>query len=91
MHWAPQTALWLIPRTAFDFIGRLESLDADLPHVLQRIFPDATESGPEKIVRAGPPATGAKDKVRSMLTPRQIDRVSALYRQDIKELGYDFM
>ncbi len=91
LHWAPQTSLFLIPRGEFDFIGRVEKLDRDLNFVLERLFAAQTAGGRPRIIRAGPPPTGAREKVRAMLEPRQIDRVSQLYENDITALGYEFM
>jgi len=91
VHWAPQTAMLLIPEADFDFIGKVESLDKDLAFVLQRIFPDHPGGEDRKIGRAGPPPTGAQDKVHTMLNRRQMDRIAQLYERDITALGYAFM
>lgn len=90
-HWAPQTSLFLIPQAEFDFIGRVETLEADLEFVLGRLFPDRARQGRMEISRSGPRATGAKDRVDELLAPANIARVSRLYEADIAGLGYAFL
>lgn len=91
VHWAPQTALLLIPLAAFDFVGKVENLDHDLNHVLQRIFPGQPQRGWPAFGRAGPPPTGAQDKVSSWCNRQQLDRIAACYENDITALGYRFL
>ncbi len=91
VHWAPQTALLLIPLVSFDFVGKVENLDQDLLQVLQRLFPDQAHRTAVKFGRAGPPPTGAQDKVFSWCTRQQRDRIAALYENDITALGYYFL
>lgn len=85
-HWAPQSSILLIPPTAFDFIGHIESLDRDLTTVLQRIQSSSTELDIKSVLSN---ATGADNKLQKYYTPDSVDIVRALYRQDFEILGYD--
>jgi len=82
IHWAPQTALLLLPPERFDWIGRFETLDTDLTEILTRIFgPQAAPQG-----RAGP-----RSDARSALsryTPETAETVARLYAADFEAFGY---
>jgi hypothetical protein len=64
-HWAPQTMLCGLGEVPYDFVGRLETLDRDVRHVLQELgrpeerFPTQDE--------IGFPATGASAGILSNL------------------------
>lgn len=83
-HWAPQSALMLIPVEQFDYIGKVENLSADLAFIKQRIRPDIAE--PVTSMKAN--ATGAKDKLIEYYSPELIQKVRDLYRQDFEAFGY---
>lgn len=85
MHWAPQSEILLLPLEMFDFIGRVENLDADLAHIVTTIWgPDASKG----MVQAGK-KTGARDKVREAYGPQEIEIVNRLFARDFEVLGYD--
>jgi hypothetical protein len=83
-HWAPQSALMLIPVEQFDYVGKVENLSADLAFIKQRIRPDVAE--PVTSMKAN--ATGAKDKLIEYYSPELIQKVRDLYRQDFEAFGY---
>jgi hypothetical protein len=83
-HWTPQVHLMLLPLDRFDFIGRVERLDADLAHVMGRVFPDAPPAPPK---RAGP-RTDSRKRYDEAYTPEARALVERLYREDFAALGY---
>lgn len=83
-HWAPQSALMLIPVEQFDYIGKVENLSADLAYIKQRIRPETAE--PVTSMKAN--ATGAKDKLIEYYSPELIQKVRDIYRQDFEVFGY---
>lgn len=85
MHWAPQSAFMLLPLDRYDFIGKVETLDTDLPHILERVF------GPERVkgMARGGLTTGASDKVARAYGPREVEIVNRLYARDFEAFGYD--
>lgn len=84
-HWAPQTDLLLLPLDAFDQIGRVESLNADLRKVEEALgIPSELQIEPTL-----GNATGASDKLRRYYTEASLsERVVQLYRADFEALGY---
>lgn len=83
-HWAPQTQLLLLPVAKFDFIGRVESLDADLTQVMQRIFGD---EGPVAVPRRGP-ASSSRSLSATAFTPEVTAILDRVYAEDFEVLGY---
>lgn len=82
-HWMRQTRiLGLADR--MDFVGKLESLDADLDAIFARIG----GAGPDQIPRAGPPATAASSKVREYYDAECAALVERAYREDFERFGY---
>ncbi|MCH8544905.1 MAG: sulfotransferase family protein [Alcanivorax sp.] len=85
-HWAPQTALMLIPVEDFDFIGKVESLDQDLATITARIHGEAESFTTSN---AGPPSTGASKKLRQYYhDERLISAVRDIYQADFARLSY---
>lgn len=86
IHWAPQTSICPLPVASLNFIGHVESLDADLGTLVGKLFPGQ---------RYDQPATRQRDRqhaVRKLETYYDEDlrrRVFALYRRDFEELGYE--
>ncbi len=69
----------------FDFVGRFESLDRDLPKVLGRIRDDF-----ETFVASDKRnATSAAEKLDEFYTPELSDLVYAKYRIDFDTFNYD--
>ncbi|MCV0371067.1 sulfotransferase family protein [Filomicrobium sp.] len=84
-HWAPQSSILLLPIDRFDFIGRVEALNADLATVFAALdFPL-----PDKFSRAGPPATKAAEMMREHYTDECREIVARLYRTDFEAFGYE--
>lgn len=83
-HWTPQVHLMLLPLAAFDFIGRVERLEADLGQVMARVFPDAP---PAPANRAGP-RTDSSRRLAEAYTPEALALVARLYAEDFAALGY---
>jgi len=84
-HWAPQADCLLLPPEHFDFMGRFEWLDDDLSHVVHRVF-GATAPA---ISRAGPPSTGARDKLADHYCSEARAIVQRHFAVDFEMLGYD--
>ncbi len=84
-HWAPQVSLLPRDRNRLDFIGRLESIDSDLPALIDKLF------GEESLVEVhnwDPHRTGSANKLAHYYDGAAIDRVRALYREDFEAFGY---
>lgn len=84
-HWAPQHALMLMPIDAFDFIGKVETLDADLGYIQSRIWPDIAES----ITSMKANATNAAGKLERYYESDLIERVRTMYRLDFEAFDYE--
>ena len=83
-HWAPQRAMLLIPVERLDFIGRVETLEADLVHVQQRLCPDRAATMKSFLANA----TGSRDKLAQYYDASLVDRVRRLYQADFETFGY---
>lgn len=84
VHWAPQTDLFVVPFDRFDFVGRVERLEADLDALLGHLF---GASGAAPPGRAGP-RTDADGALPAILTPEAAARIERLYAADFALLGY---
>jgi hypothetical protein len=84
-HWAPQTALMLIPISAFDFIGKVENFDDDIKGVLSRLGADDSEA---ISVRHSSYATQAASRMNDHYDNETRDLIADLYRDDFEVFGY---
>lgn len=85
MHWAPQADIMVLPLEMFDFIGKVETLDADLNHIRTQIFGAKAGTGMD---RAGK-ITGASDKVAQAYGPEEFEIITRLYARDFDAFGYE--
>lgn len=86
-HWRPQSLNVLVPFLEPNLLIDLESLDAVLPEILQRIFPGKTMILLDKGARAH--STNARDTWRSHLSdPATLRRVIDIYANDFAAFGY---
>ncbi len=85
-HWAPQSALLLIPPERYDFFGRVERFDDDMQQVYARLREPAEGYAPRSIYQN---YTGASEKARRYYTPRQVEQVRTLFREDFERFGYE--
>lgn len=77
-HWAPQSDLVRTDR--LDFVGKIESLDADLTSVLERLkFED------RRIVSFSPHATNSSSTPLATVEKRRVER---LYQRDFDAFSY---
>lgn len=81
-HWARQTDLLVMPINAFDFVGKMEQLETDLPDVLDRIF-----GSRNKILNWVPHAMQASKKVDT-LDEKTKSRIARLYEADFDNFRY---
>lgn len=86
-HWAPQTALLLLPPERFDFFGKVERYAEDWAQVLRGL--QGLEPGAASTPGIFDNATGANDKLARYYTPALAERVARLYRADFAAFGYD--
>ena len=84
-HWAPQSALMLIPVERFDFIGKVETLEQDLATIKRRIRPDLEQPLTSVMTNA----TGAGDRLRAYYDDELVALVQDLYRRDFTSFRYD--
>jgi hypothetical protein len=61
LHWCPQTLMLVDGGQAFDFVGRVERIETDLPHVMERIFGSAAAPATSPVDRTGASARAAQD------------------------------
>jgi hypothetical protein len=83
-HWMAQSR-FLALHDRIDFIGRVESLAADLDTVVARI---AGTRQAVDLKRAGPPATRADEKVKQYFCDESRTLIEATYARDFDRLGY---
>lgn len=84
-HWAPQSALLLLTADQFDFIGKVESLDADIVFIKEKIQKNRPE---EPLKSFFGNATGATEKLRAYYDAQTAEMVRMLYRDDFDIFGY---
>lgn len=84
MHWAPQADILCLPLGRFDFIGRVETLDRDLPKVLKRLFGARAEMPSQ---RRGT-TTNATLQLQQIYGPEERRIIARLYRSDFELFGY---
>ncbi len=82
-HWMRQTRLTGLA-DRIGFVGRVESLESDIRHILGRIGGRDAEAIP----RAGPPPTGAARRLHEHYDDETRRIVEAVYRVDFEAFGY---
>lgn len=82
-HWRPQTDNILFDVLPIDFIGYLENIEQDLPHIMRKIFGSYEYYG-----ESTSHATGAKNQLIPFFGKKEIDLVLAKYARDFEVLGY---
>ncbi len=84
-HWAPQSALLLLPADQFDFIGKVESIDTDLLFIKEKL----QGKRPEKPFKSFlDNSTGAGRKLKAYYDTETAELVRMLYRDDFETFGY---
>ncbi|GGH41004.1 Sulfotransferase family protein [Cribrihabitans marinus] len=84
-HWRPQHINIMYPFVRPNFLGRLETIDQDLPYLLSECF--GMTSKPPK--RQAPHATGAGKQAGALLSDSgTLSRARALYERDFELFGY---
>ena len=73
-----------VPLQKLDFLGRFETFEADLKHVLGHLGLDNDQPLQKKN------ASQNRRAYQSYYTPELRDRVAQMSRQDIAQLGYRF-
>jgi hypothetical protein len=86
-HWAPQTALLLIPVERFDFVGKVERYAEDWAEVLRSLQGLSSDVALTSGFFAN--ATGADAKLLRYYTPSLVKRIAQIYRADFEAFGYD--
>lgn len=84
-HWAPQTHLTLIPVEDFDHIAHVETIDSDIPLILNRIWGIQETAAPEFKGRR----TNAHEAMAVEYTEETREIVARLYADDFSVFGYD--
>lgn len=93
IHWAPQASIMLLPVDGYDYVGRVENMDVDLPAVMRRLVDVTGRTRPEDFAaRTGQPGTfhapNADDKVARMYDAKSRDIVTRLFADDLRLFGY---
>ena len=84
-HWRPQSCNLVPSLIPYDFIGSMENFEADLGHILGRIFPDRVVP----IQSHKPHQTGSASRLTEFYGARELRLVREIYGRDFLELGYD--
>lgn len=84
IHWRPQSLLLPDESVQLDYIGHFENFSSDFQNVLERIY-----ENPAPILSFAKHATGADDKIKTYYTPRTMELVQDIYRQDFQRFQYD--
>mmetsp|Transcript_3759 Transcript_3759/g.6981 ORF Transcript_3759/g.6981 Transcript_3759/m.6981 type:complete len:243 (+) Transcript_3759:1368-2096(+) len=83
-HFLPQTIMIAGGAHRMDYIGRVETLEADLKHICETVF------GTFNFVQqARSHRTDASNKRNQFLTPAAVEKIKFLYKDDFEQLGYD--
>jgi hypothetical protein len=80
IHWAPQTSIIPIEPARLDYIGRVETIAADLPELLGRIF----GPGEHRVIPVVRHATGASQRLSEAYGKAEVRLVRQLYAADFK-------
>jgi len=80
-HWAPQTHQLCIPDLAYDFVGRVEAMEADIARLGGVI---GRELKPVKAWNV----TSAGSDLRSLYSPETEALAAKIYAQDFRTFGY---
>ena len=86
VHWAPQTAMMVLPIDQFNFIGKLEKFDDDLENVLQHLG----LAGRLQVGRHDPHKTNSDEKRLRYYDERSMEIVRRLFRKDFELLDYSY-
>jgi hypothetical protein len=84
VHWAPQSIIVTLPPERLDFVGRVETLEADLRQVMSRVFGGTAEN---RIVQRSHGMTAASRRVDEMYGAEERRLVEKMYARDF-ELFY---
>lgn len=84
-HWSPQSSLLLLPYEMFDFIGKVETLDTDLPVIEEKV--QGLPPG-EHFKSFLSNATGATEKMSAYYDDETAEMVRVLYHDDFKMFNY---
>ncbi len=81
-HWRPQTLNLSFDRLSFDFIGRLESFDADWQQL-------AEETGLPPETHFAGKRSDVSDKHLLTFTEKAVEAINRAYARDFERLGYE--
>lgn len=84
-HWAPQTALLPVKPEWLGFIGRVEDLEADLGHLVDRLFGQEVFEG---VVTRYDRQRGSDTRSEDFYDDDLLYRIFCLYRADFEAFGY---
>jgi hypothetical protein len=84
-HWWPQVDFLVFPVDRYDFIGRVESIDADFNRLAKRIL---ANPGYEMLEEDPAHRTGATELMAQYYTPELYDLIYDVYKSDFEAFGY---
>jgi hypothetical protein len=84
-HWRPQYYQTLQDHINYDYIGKFENIDSDLPKVLSKIFGRKYKKYITEITKH---KTNANSKVKEYYTDEITDIVYEKYKKDFEYFGY---
>lgn len=87
-HWRCQADELCIDKIDYDFIGKVESIEADLPVLLKMLYGDKTQLTSE-ITDASPMKTGTSQKLFKFYNDKAtVSRVVERYKADFDSFNY---
>ena len=82
-HWRPQCDLLLPDVIPYDFIGTMESFEADLHHVMNCVFGEGAD-----VATHAPHRTDAAEQLAQHYGPEELELAQRIYQDDFVLLGY---
>lgn len=87
-HWRPQYYEAGFDCLTYSFVGKFESLESDLKHVIARIYGHEAVQALKLSENYSPATTLAKSRLKEFYTDRALAVVNEIYDRDFKEFNY---
>ena len=84
-HWAPLVCMVGVKPIRLQFVGKVETIDADLNTIVTRIFGESVHAQTQTRTHG---RRGANDQLQQYYTPELAASVYQLYRDDFATFGY---
>lgn len=88
-HWAPQSSMLLLPLERLNYVGKVETLDADLDVIMAALKLRTARTAVGEVKSIWSNKTGANDKLAEYYTEETRSLVRKLYAQDFVNFSYN--